>query len=92
MENSEQNPVVEPLLPASDLSLEVLALPCQLRIELRIPDFKVRDLLALEVDSIVDSRRKEGLHMPVSVNGEMIAWAEFDVVEEQLAVRLTEIV
>ena len=92
MDSSEQSPVVEPLLPASDLWPEVLALPCQLRIELKIPAFKVRDLLALEVDSVVDAHRKEGLHVPVSVNGEMIAWAEFDVVEEQLAVRLTEIV
>lgn len=92
MDNSEQQPVVGPALPAKDLGPEILELPCQLRAEVRIPCFKVRDLLVLDVHSIVDTMRKEGSHIPVSVNGTMIGWGEFDVIEDHLAVRLTEIV
>jgi flagellar motor switch/type III secretory pathway protein FliN len=92
MDNGEQTPVVEPVLPANDLCPEVLELPSHLRVELEIPGFKVHDLLALDLNALVDTCRKEGSHVPVSINGEMIAWAEIDVIEDHLAVRLTEIV
>jgi flagellar motor switch protein FliN/FliY len=70
----------------------VLELPCHLQVELAVPGFTIRDLLSLEVDSIVDTQRREGAHVPVKANGIMVAWAEFDVMEDRLAVRLTEIV
>jgi len=76
----------------SDLWVEVLDLPCRLNVSFDIPDFTIRDLMSLEVDSIVDTQRREGAHVPVVVNGGMVAWAEFDVIEDRLAVRLTEMI
>ena len=67
-------------------------LPCRLSVEVPIPQFTVRKLLELAPGVILDTHYEEGSHVPVLVNGEMIGWGEFDVVDETLAVRLTELV
>jgi flagellar motor switch protein FliN/FliY len=92
MADGDQARDIEPPPSHAELWPEVLELPCHLDVELRVPGFRIRDLLSLEVDSIVDTQRSEGAHVPVVVNGVMVAWAEFDVMEDRLAVRLTEIV
>jgi flagellar motor switch protein FliN/FliY len=71
---------------------EALGLPCQLSVSLEVPHFTIRDLLSLSVDSLVNTRRREGAHVPVKVNGVMVGWAEFDVIDGRLAVRMTEMV
>jgi len=81
----------QPSSPA-DLWGEVMDLSCRLNVSFEIPGFTIRDLLSLQVNSIVDTQRREGAHVPVVVNGGMVAWAEFDVIEDRLAVRLTEMV
>jgi len=70
----------------------VKGLRCQLSAEVPIPHFTVRKLLALEPGVILDTYHEEGSHVPVLVNGQMIAWGEFDVMGETLAIRLTELV
>jgi flagellar motor switch/type III secretory pathway protein FliN len=70
----------------------VKGLLCRLSVEVSIPRFTVRKLLDLAPGVILDSYYEEGSHVPVLVNGEMIAWGEFDVVDEILAIRLTELV
>jgi flagellar motor switch/type III secretory pathway protein FliN len=82
----------EPAASPPDLWAEVLDLSCRLNVSLEIPGFTIRDLLSLQLDSIVDTQRREGSHVPVVVNSGMVAWAEFDVIEDRLAVRLTEMV
>jgi flagellar motor switch/type III secretory pathway protein FliN len=70
----------------------VKGLPCRLSVEVPIPRFTVGKLLDLATGDILDTYHEEGSHVPVLVNGEMIAWGEFDVVDEVLAIRLTELV
>jgi flagellar motor switch/type III secretory pathway protein FliN len=70
----------------------VKGLPCRLTVEVPIPQFTVRKLLDLAPGVILDTYYEEGSHVPVVVNGQMIAWGEFDVVDEILAIRLTELV
>jgi flagellar motor switch/type III secretory pathway protein FliN len=70
----------------------VKGLPCRLSVEVPIPRFTVGRLLDMTPGVILDSHHDEGSHVPVMVNGEMIAWGEFDVVDEILAIRLTELV
>jgi flagellar motor switch protein FliN/FliY len=67
-----------------------MELPCRLRVALEVPHFTVRDLLALDANSVVDTSRREGAHVPVMVNGIMVGWAEFDVIDGRLAIRMTE--
>ncbi len=68
-----------------------MGLPCRLRVETPVASFTVADLLSLSPDSIVRSSHKEGSPALVRVNGQVIGWGEFDVVEDSLAVRLTEL-
>jgi len=66
-------------------------LACRLTLDLPLPNFRVADLLALQRQSVIDTRWPVGNDVPLRVNGELLAWCEFEVVENRLAVRLTEL-
>jgi flagellar motor switch protein FliN/FliY len=87
-----QTRVVDAVCVPRELWPEALELPCQLCVALEVPHFTIRDLLSLSVNSLVDTRRPEGAHVPVLVNTVMVGWAEFDVIDGRLAVRMTEMV
>jgi len=67
-------------------------LPCVLSVDVPLKEFTVRDLLRMEPGSIVESRNVNGADVPVFVNARLIGWAEFEVVGQRLAVRLTELI
>lgn len=69
----------------------IAALPCLLTVEIPIPDFKVGDLVLLAPGRIITSRWTVGLDVPLLINGELVAWSEFEIVLARLAVRLTEL-
>lgn len=69
----------------------VLGLPCVLTIEIEVPGFKVADLVQLAPGRIIATRWTVGLDVPLLVNGELVAWSEFEIVQTKLAVRLTEL-
>jgi flagellar motor switch/type III secretory pathway protein FliN len=69
----------------------VLALPCQITIDLELPGFKVADLLKLGPGSVLATTWPVRKDVPLRVNGTLIGWSEFEVVGEKLAVRLTEL-
>ena len=69
----------------------VFELECQLTVELPILDFKVGDLLRLREGSVIQARWKLGRDVPLFLNGRQIGWIEFEVVGNNLAVRLTEL-
>ena len=70
----------------------VKGLLCRLSVEVPVPHFTVRRLLALAPGNILDTYHEEGAHVPVMVNSQMIAWGDFDVAGDFLAIRLTELV
>ncbi|MBZ5663517.1 MAG: FliM/FliN family flagellar motor C-terminal domain-containing protein [Acidobacteriia bacterium] len=88
---------VQPTLeaPSADPFAErwprVEALPCLLTVEIPLPGFTVADLLHLERGRIIASRWTVGQDVPLRINHELIAWSEFEVVQNHLAVRLTEL-
>jgi flagellar motor switch protein FliN/FliY len=92
MGNESPTRVVDAVPAPREIWPEALELPCQLYVALEVPHFTVRDLLSLSVNSLVDTGRREGAHVPVMVGGVMVGWAEFDVIDGRLAVRLTEMV
>ncbi len=69
----------------------VMALPCELTVELELPGFRVSDLLKMGAGSVLGSQWAVRRDVPLRVNGNVIAWSEFEVVGETLAVRLTEL-
>ncbi|MGA7216957.1 MAG: FliM/FliN family flagellar motor C-terminal domain-containing protein [Candidatus Sulfotelmatobacter sp.] len=68
-----------------------LELPCDLLVDLPLPNFKVADLLKLRPGSVIDARWRVGRDVPLRLNGTLIGWIEFEVMGEKLAVRLTEL-
>lgn len=64
--------------------------PCQLSVELKVPVFTVRDLCRLSEGSLIETDWAQSTDVPLYVNQELIGWAEFEVLGEGLAVRVTE--
>ena len=76
---------------------EHVAWPLMARLTVRLeagiplPRFKVRDLLRLEVDQVIESESSDSEDVPLKVGQVQLGWSEFEVVEQQLAVRLTRL-
>jgi len=70
---------------------EAAQLPCRLSVDVPLKEFTVRDLLQLEEGTVVESRNVNGADVPVQVNMRLIGWAEFEVMGQRLAVRITEL-
>jgi flagellar motor switch protein FliN len=76
---------------AADPWVRAENLPCALTVEIPIPGFTVADLVHLAPERILASHWIVGQDVPLRINGELIAWSEFEVVQERLAVRLTDL-
>jgi flagellar motor switch protein FliN/FliY len=76
---------------SEELWEEAGGLPCLLTVDLAVRKFSVRDLLQLEPGTVLESVNASGSDVPVIVNTQLIGWAEFEVVGQRLAVRLTEL-
>jgi flagellar motor switch/type III secretory pathway protein FliN len=68
-----------------------LHLRCELTVEVPLPGFKVHDLARLAPQMVLPSQWRVGEDVPLRINGQLIAWCEFEVVRGQLAVRITEL-
>jgi flagellar motor switch/type III secretory pathway protein FliN len=69
----------------------VEALSCLLTVEISVPGFTVSDLVHLKRGRIVATRWTVGQDVPLHANNELIAWSEFEIAQNLLAVRLTEL-
>jgi len=76
---------------SEELWSEGALLPCLLSVDVPLKNFTVRELLRLDAGSIVESKNANGADLPVFVNARLIGWAEFEVVGQRLAIRLTEL-
>lgn len=74
---------------ARDIRLD--RLPMQLDVMVKVRSFRVEDLLALERGSIVETVHEHSQDVPVRCGGALLAWAEFEVLEQKLAVRMTRL-
>jgi flagellar motor switch/type III secretory pathway protein FliN len=66
-------------------------LPCQLTVEVPISRFRLRNLMALAVGSVIDTKWQELSDIPLRVNGRLIGRAKFEVSSDQMAIRITEL-
>jgi flagellar motor switch protein FliN/FliY len=81
----------EPNAPPSVDWSHVQELRCELTVDLPLPEFRVADWLELRPRTVIDTRWRVGNDVPLRVNGELLGWCEFEVVEGRLAIRLTEL-
>jgi hypothetical protein len=66
-------------------------LPVQLNVGIPIRDFRVKNLLVLAPGALIESQWASGEDLPVASGEVQLAWSEFEVVDTQLAVRLTRL-
>jgi len=66
-------------------------LPMQLDVMVKVPGFRVKDLLALEKGTVVETVHEHSQDVPVRCGGALLVWGEFEVVEQKLAVRITRL-
>jgi len=73
------------------LSGPVARLPVQLDVAVPVREFRVRNLLALEPGNVIETDWAHGEDMPLAAGKVQLAWSEFEVVDTQLAVRVTRL-
>jgi flagellar motor switch/type III secretory pathway protein FliN len=65
-------------------------LPCRLTLQIPVSEFTVGDLLRLQKGSVVATAVRSTEEIPLSVNGQLIAWIQFEMLSGRLAARITE--
>jgi flagellar motor switch/type III secretory pathway protein FliN len=73
------------------LSSPVVRLPVELDVAIPVRDFRVRHLLALAPGHLIESQWGHGEDVPLAAGRVQLAWSEFEVIETQLAVRVTRL-
>jgi len=66
-------------------------LRCKTTAEVAVPKFTVGDLLSLRKGSVVLTTTPVANDIPLRVNKILLGWGRFEVVNERLAVRITEL-
>jgi len=74
------------------LSPPMARLPVELEVAIPVREFRVRNLLTLEPGQLIETQWEQGDDLPLTGGGVQLAWSEFEVVEQQLAVRVTRLV
>ena len=69
----------------------VARLPVELDVGVPVREFRVRNLLALEPDMVIETRWGHEKDVPLGSGDVQLAWSEFEVVDTQLAVRVTRL-
>jgi len=98
MSAAVQNLTAHPIVPAAAESSSNLSdqldslpwLPCTLSVEVPVVRFTIGDLLGMKQGTIVETSCHHTSDLPLRVNQLLIAWTEFEVVGDRLAVRITE--
>jgi flagellar motor switch protein FliM len=74
------------------LTAPIARLPVELDVAIPVRNFRVRNLLALEHGNVIETQWAHGEDMPLASGAVQLAWSEFEVVDSQLAVRLTRLI
>lgn len=77
---------------APHLSAPIARLPVELDVAVPVRGFRVRNLLALDPGQVIETEWANGEDMPLSAGELQLAWAEFEVVDTELAVRVTRLI
>lgn len=86
-----ENPIHDIDRDQQNLSPLVARLPLELDVMVPVRDFRVRHLLALEAGQVIKSQWGHGEDVPLAAGKIALAWTEFEVIDGQLAVRITRL-
>jgi flagellar motor switch protein FliN/FliY len=77
--------------PAGELDVRLEHLRMQLDVMVKVRSLRVGDLLVLARDTVLETIHEHSQDLPVRCGGALLMWAEFEVVEQKLAVRVTRL-
>ena len=66
-------------------------LPVDLDVAMPVREFRVRNLLALSPGQVIETEWGHGEDVPLASGEVQLAWSEFEVVDSQMAVRVTRL-
>lgn len=94
--SSEEALIPSPRSPEAQtdilLRAPIARLPVELDVAVPVRDFRLRNLLAMEPGQVIESPWIHGDDLPLSAGEVQLAWSEFEVIDTQLAVRVTRLV
>jgi flagellar motor switch/type III secretory pathway protein FliN len=70
---------------------ELLQVPTTVTVDVSIAKLTVRELFRLKKGSVLASSQASGVQVPIAVSGRLIAWGEFQVANDHLALRIVEL-
>lgn len=82
---SLRSSALEPLT----LSAPVARLPVELDVAIPVREFRVRNLVDLQVGQLIETQWDHTEDLPLAARAVQLAWSEFEVVEGRLGVRIT---
>lgn len=85
------SPAEDSVANLTDAAATLPWLPCTVTLEIPLRRFTVADLSRLSVGSVVATACPRNGDVPLYVNGQLIGWAELEVIDDRLAVRIMEI-
>jgi flagellar motor switch protein FliM len=92
---AEQALVPSPHPPAEEGGVELTAplarLPVELDVALPVRDFRVRNLLALATGQVIETQWVQSKDVPLAAGQVQLACCEFEVIDTELAVRVTRL-
>jgi flagellar motor switch protein FliN/FliY len=80
------------VLEAGALNPTVAQISVEIDVAVPIRKFRVRNLLALSTGQVIGTEWLEGEDLPLGARGAQLAWTEFEVIDQKLAVRVTRLV
>ena len=81
----------EPEADCLPLGRALRLMPVELDVVVPVRNFRVRSVLALEPGQVIESQWNPSEDVPLSAGEVRLAWTEFEVIEDQLAVRVTRL-
>jgi flagellar motor switch protein FliM len=81
----------EALPESDDRDRRLDHLPMQLDVMVRLRRFRVQDLLALRKGTVVETVHEHSQDVPLICGSAVLLWAEFEMMAQKLAVRITRL-
>ena len=76
-------------LNAEGAGIAITRIPIEVDVSIPIRKFRVRNLLSLSAGQVITTPWVEGEDLPLGARGAQLAWTEFEVIDQKLAVRIT---
>lgn len=74
-----------------EIKARIAGAPLLLEVRLPVRGLRVKDILALEKGKIYETAWPADEDLPAGCGGVQLVWAEFEVIEKRLAVRVTRL-